>query len=32
MGNDAATREHFEKLVLIEALVEELDEPFDLTS
>jgi hypothetical protein len=30
MGNDAATREHFEKLVLIEALVEELDEPFDM--
>jgi len=30
IGNDDATREHFDKLVLIEALIEDLDEPFDM--
>jgi hypothetical protein len=29
-GNDEATREHFDKLVLIEAVVEGLSEPFDM--
>jgi hypothetical protein len=29
-GDDDATREHFEKLVLIEAIVEGLAEPFDM--
>jgi hypothetical protein len=29
-GDDKATREHFDKLVLIEATVEGLDEPFDM--
>lgn len=29
-ADDDETREHFEKLVLIEAIIEGLDEPFDL--
>jgi hypothetical protein len=29
-GDDAYTREHFDKLVLIEAIVEGLDEPFEM--
>jgi hypothetical protein len=29
-GNDEATREHFDKLVLVEAIVEGLDEPFEM--
>jgi hypothetical protein len=30
IGNNDATWEHFDKLVLIEALIEDLDEPFDI--
>jgi hypothetical protein len=30
-GNEEATREHFERLVLIEAVVEGLSEPFDMS-
>src|SRR6266851_748561 len=29
-GDEAYTREHFDKLVLIEAVIEALDEPFDM--
>jgi hypothetical protein len=29
-ADDEATREHFDKLVLIEAIVKELAEPFDM--